>query len=243
MTGVPASTLYQLIAQLKTGEKLIPKPRPGCPVTFTPRKCRHLAQLVSINNFATCKDLASKLASEHPEVNISTRTVNRVLNNLGYHSKIPKRVPILTDDHKKNRLEWALAHAKQDWKKVVFTDETTFQMFRNTIKAFQKGEKQQLEKPMPKHPYKIHFWGAFSAIGTISYSMFTETLDGALYRQILTSSFFPEVRHIMPRNWVFQQDNDSKHTAHETVALLKKNCPKVLDWPSNSPDLNLIENL
>ena len=44
-------------------------------------------------------------------------------------------------------------------------------------------------------------------------------------------------------NWRLQQDNDPKHTSRIAKEFLDKNVPEVMDWLSNSPDLNTIETL
>ncbi len=47
----------------------------------------------------------------------------------------------------------------------------------------------------------------------------------------------------MGRGWVFQHDNDPKHTAKATKEWWKKKHIKVLEWPRQSPDLNHKKNL
>ena len=43
--------------------------------------------------------------------------------------------------------------------------------------------------------------------------------------------------------WVFQMDNDPKHTSTAVAKWLKDNKVKVLEWPSQSPDFKPIEKL
>ncbi len=179
----------------------------------------------------------------HPNLNVSSRTVLNELYNLKYRCTIPKTIPFLTTIHKQCRVEWAMRHQDQNWKQVIFSDETTFQMFQNTQKVFYKICTQPPQKPMVKHSYKVHAWGAFSAKGSIGLLLFTGIMDGAFYREILNENLFDNANTVMGRRWIFQQDNDPKHKARETMDLLAQKCPRILEWPSNSSDLNPIENL
>jgi hypothetical protein len=53
----------------------------------------------------------------------------------------------------------------------------------------------------------------------------------------------PEVKTMLGDEFWWQQDNDPKYTSHLTTTFLRENVLEVMDWPSYSPNLNLIENL
>ena len=94
-----------------------------------------------------------------------------------------------------------------------------------------------LRTPFPPSNMEVESlcFGGFSAKGTGQLHHINGTMDGAMYRQILGENLLPSARALkMGRGWVFQHDNDPKHTAKATKAWLKKKHIKVLEWPSQS---------
>jgi len=95
---------------------------------------------------------------------------------------------------------------------------------------------------IPKEKKKIFAWGGFWKRGKTNLFCFQGIMDGPFYVKIL-EKHLPEIRRMLGSRWQFQQDNDPKHTSRVAKSFLKENVPTVIDWPSNSPDLNPIENL
>jgi hypothetical protein len=69
----------------------------------------------------------------------------------------------------------------------------------------------------------IMLWGCFSAKGPGRLIRIKERMNGAMYREILSENLLPSARALkIKRGWVFQHDNDPKHTARTTKEWLCK---------------------
>ncbi|CAB4485936.1 unnamed protein product [Rhizophagus irregularis] len=194
--------------QLEETNDLKQGSRSGRPKRLTPRKCRYLGHVAKLHKSASSVELTETLKKTYPDLNIAPRTVRENLQKLGYKVCIPRPVPILTEAAMNRRVSWARAHQRKSWNKVVFSDETTFQMFRNTTQVRYKVGEPRPCRATVKHPFKVHVWGAFCAKGVVGFHMFTENMNGELYREILTHNLFEQAHQVLGNRWTFQQDND-----------------------------------
>jgi hypothetical protein len=65
---------------------------------------------------------------------------------------------MMTEEHRFRRLEWANAHTDDNWSQTVFSDETSFQLFRNTVRRWSKNPQAEVKR-IPKTQQKIMVWG------------------------------------------------------------------------------------
>ncbi len=89
----------------------------------------------------------------------------------------------------------------------------------------------------------VMVWTCFCQSGSGPIHRINGIMDAQVYRNILTNVLLPHSEDNLPLNWMFQQDNDPKHTSRLVRQWFDDNQINVIDWPLQSPDLNPIENL
>ena len=124
---------------------------------------------------------------------VSTSTISRDLHEYGYKNVLPQSTDMLTSDEKQQRVQWAKKHINDDFNTTIFTDESSFQLFRNTVRRWTKNPNEEF-KCSPKNRQKVHIWGAISVKGVLTCHTFRCNLDGPYYASILEDYLLPAAK-------------------------------------------------
>ena len=184
--------------------------------------------------------------------NISSRTVRRRLVDSGFFGRRPAKKPLLSKKNTMARLRFTHDHlhwTTDQWKRVVFSDESKFNLFKSDGPSYvRRPVGSRLDKkfilPTVKHGGgSVMVWGCFSGFAMGPLHRIEGHMDRFMYRDILNDKLIPFIDETMPLRNFFQHDNDPKHKSKFVTDWLQANRIEVLPWPSQSPDLNPIENL
>ncbi len=163
ITKIPIRTVKYNIAKIKEQGTIEDRPRTGRPRKINGNDSKALAQWIRRNNESTSNELAQKLLHDR-DLNVSRWTVQRQLERMDYKSVLPHGTPMLTQAQKDARVQWAIRHKNDNWNRTIFTDETSYQLFRNTIRRCSKNPKAEVKR-IPKNRQKIMVWGGLQYQG------------------------------------------------------------------------------
>jgi transposase len=225
------------------------KYKTGRPPKFTTLDARQAVRMLANTNAHDVVDLQKKYFPDiHPD------TIRKRLGAYGLKAYVRRKKPLLTKAHISKRLEWAKAHAHwtvEDWMTVIWSDESKFNLVGSDGRSWcwrRPGEEfdSRFTKKVVKHGGgNVMVWGCLTAEGVGRICRIEGNMNAILYTEILDDELLGTFRDlkIKKKDIYFQQDNDPKHTSNLATDWFQKKKVDKLDWPPNSPDMNIIENL
>ncbi|GFU98003.1 transposable element Tc1 transposase [Trichonephila clavipes] len=184
---------------------------------------------------------------------VSAETVRRVLRKAGYNGRVARKKPLIDKRNRVKRLKFAKEHIlkpQQFWNEVIFSDESKFNIFGSD------GRRMVWRKPNTSHHPKhtiptvkhgggsVMVWGCMATSGVGKLVLIDGIMHKMAYLNILQNNLKESADNLgLGSNFIFQQDNDPKHTAFVVEEWLLYHCRNQLNILPQFPDLNVIDHL
>lgn len=236
--SIGKSTVNDIIVKYRAGYGLKDRPRSGRPrKTF--KKVDHIIKRKSTADVKkTAAEISCELQDENL-VNVNRSTVTRRLHDVGLFGRIGIKKPLINKKNKKARLQFAKDYQNwtvEDWKKVASSDESKFNLFGSDGRQHVRrpiGTRKDVRYQIPtvKHGGgSVMVWGVFSAQGVGPLVEINENMNVDIYKDILEKNLLTYAEETLPQDWMFQQDNDPKHTSKLLKQWFSASNVRVLSW-------------
>ena len=198
----------------------------------------------------TARDTARRTISLHNRA-VSDQLVRNRLRSMGLRARRPYTRPVLTNRHRQLRLHWDRRHlryTRADWARVLFTDESKFNLRRSDDRArvYRKRWERFSDNCVRERGQfgggSVMIWGGISLHTKSRIAHVIGNLNAIRYQTlILWPVAVPHIRR--NRGMILMQDNATCHTARSTIHMLQQNNVRTLNWLPCSPDLSPIEHV
>lgn len=246
------STVHDIIQKYKHEGRLKNKKRSGRPPILTEQDKRTIIRKIKQNPKLSAPKIATELEIG-TGIKVNPETVRNVLRKANYHGRTARRKSYINERNRKRRLVFAktcIHYDKKYWEHVIFADESKFNVFGSDGRAMvwrKPNEEMKIKNLVPTMKHgggSLMVWGCMSAAGVGDLVIIEGIMNQHVYLDILKTHLRSSAEKMgILDTFRFYQDNDPKHKSHLVRQWLLYNCPKVLDTPAQSPDINPIEHL
>ena len=180
-------TVRTWLFRWKTGQGLRDRHRRGRPSLITSEVAAFIEHHLEKDDEILSGQLHCLIFKEFNK-DISAPTIRRFIRQKLKWAVVRTRIgPMISAANKVKRKAFAqmCIDNKDDFKNIIWTDESSVQLKRHCTLMRVKVGKELVIKPAAKHPIKVHVWAGISMRGATHICIFDKIMDGPLYIKIL----------------------------------------------------------
>jgi len=243
--SLPLSTVYYTLKRHTQHQSSRDRPRSGRPSKLSPRTQRSIIRDIE----ADPRQPFSFFGRQHE---VSASTIRRLAATRGLYRRIVRLKPFLTPRHRHTRKQWAIDNAGRDWRRVIFTDEASFELgkARRTWTSRRTGEELAEAHVAPlfrSGRQSVMVWGAIGHGKRFPLVFFEAgAIKSQTYVDKVIQGPLPRFVRQLARGWddvLVVEDNAPIHQSNLSCAARAAEGIASLKHPSCSPDLNPIEHM
>jgi hypothetical protein len=230
-------------------------PGTGLTKKTTPNADRYLCRLVHRHRFATLGQV-TVMFNDGRASPVSQRTARRRLHARAIFSRVAVRKPLIGPQNRQRRIRWCTRTLPwtpdPHWAMILFSDESRFSLGFNDgrVRVWRTAGERYIPECVSQVQrntvQSVMVWGCVGRHGMGELVVLEENVTAAAYIRTLEQHLFTSVENIFgdpQHHIIFQHDNAPAHTARATQQWLEQHEVQTIQWPAQSPDLNIIENL
>ena len=244
---VPLPTIYRIIREGFIKDPTTRVETRGGSSKYSVRDKRSVVNYAKANRRATLSDITNEC-----NIDACRNTIRKILNDAGLNNRVARMKPFLMPRHvvirklfANEHLEWTL----DDWKQVIWTDESTFELGKGSgqLRVWRKVD-EEFNQDCTGSTFKsgratVMVWGA------IAHGQKSPLV--VLDKERRTATDFVDQVYDGPllgfldgfTDPILMEDGAPIHRAKKSNLWREEHDLQKMVWPAQSPDLNPIENL
>ena len=216
-------------------------PKPKITPKFQLRIKRSISSLRERREKINCPKILKDI-----NLNVSSRTLQRYMKITGFKYRNAKTKIVLSMKQKQERIrlitDWI--SRGQDWRCTAFSDEKKFNLDGpdNWLSYTNKPNEIYRQTRQCKGG-GVLVWLMVMPNDLIAYKIIHNNLKSDGYLQILQEIVVPILKLNFSKNIWYQDDNCAVHRARKIKEFMLTTGIHTLEWPSKSPDINIVEDI
>lgn len=247
-------TVQRIWSRYRNTDRTSRYPRGGGRRCTTAREDRRLIIISRRARFSTLLELRDewKLFVGH---DVSKSTARRRLKAARVFSRVAKKKPIVCLRNRQHRVRWARRiqnwTVQDNWSYIVFSDESRFTLNGDDgrVRCWRSAGETFLPDVMSfraRSSVSVMVWGCISIHGVGELAVVDGRLNHQGYIALLDEYLLPSIENMFgdrAHPFIFQDDNAPCHRPRAVDDWLDRNEIRRMQWPAQSPDANIIENI